>query len=114
MTPAAWREALDARVKALSRTMRRHYGAFLVAATRLGGRHGYDDPGALNPLGGSVAGFAKAYKRERPEALVKVIDFESVAGEVEIARVLIAEATRDPGAVEIGYAEGHRWTVGLE
>ena len=25
--------------------------------------------------GGAVAGFAKAYKRERPEALVKVVDF---------------------------------------
>ena len=40
-------------------------GTFLVAATRLGGQHGYDEAGAVAPLGGAVAGFAKAYKRER-------------------------------------------------
>ncbi len=42
---AGWREALRRRVKALYATMRRLYddSPFLVAATRLGGFHGYDD-----------------------------------------------------------------------
>ena len=120
LTLAGWREALDIRVKALYRTMRPLYdriaapGTFLITATRLGGRHGYDDAGALDPLGGGVTGFAKAYKRERPEALVKAVDFGAAAGAAEIADQLIEEALRDPGAVEIGYAVGRRWTVGLE
>ena len=47
---------------------------FLVAATRLGGYHGYDEAGATAPLGGAVSGFTKAYQREQPDALVKVVD----------------------------------------
>ncbi len=95
MTLAGWREALDLRVKALYRTMRPLYdriatpGTFLITATRLGGRHGYDEAGALDPLGGGVTGFAKAYKRERPEALVKAVDFGAGAAAAEIADLLI-------------------------
>ena len=51
-------------------------GTFLVSATRLGGQHGYDDAGAVAPLGGAVAGFTKTYKRERADVLVKAVDFE--------------------------------------
>ena len=114
-----WHEALRVRVKALYTTMRRLYGqiaspqTFLVSATRLGGQHGYDDAGAFAPMGGSVVGFTKTYKRERPEALVKVVDFESARDASEIAELLIDETLRDPGAVEIGYKNGLRWTVGL-
>ena len=50
---------------------------FLVSATRLGGQHGYDEAGAIAPLGGAVVGFTKTYKRERLEALVKAVDFEA-------------------------------------
>ena len=68
------------RVKLLYATMRRLYdhvsaaGTFLVTATRLGGRHGYDEAGASAALGGAVTGFAKAFARERPDALVKAVD----------------------------------------
>ena len=57
-----------------SATMRHLYetigepGTFLVTATRLGGRHGYDDDGAVAPMGGAVSGFTKAFKREKPDA----------------------------------------------
>ena len=54
-------------------------GTFLISATRLGGQHGYDEAGAIAPLGGAVTGFTKAYKRERPDALVKAVDFEAGA-----------------------------------
>ncbi|HEV3510141.1 MAG TPA: SDR family NAD(P)-dependent oxidoreductase [Candidatus Sulfotelmatobacter sp.] len=117
---ATWREALRVRVKSLYVTMRCLYehigraGTFLVSATRLGGQHGYDDAGALAPLGGAVAGFVKAYKRERTDALVKAIDFELNRNPAEIAGLLIEETLRDPGAVEVGYTEDRRWTVGLE
>ena len=82
MDLAAWREALRIRVKLLYETMRHLYGTigdpgtFLVSATRLGGRHGYDPAGAVAPMGGAVSGFTKAFKREKPEALVKAVDFE--------------------------------------
>ena len=89
-------------------------GTFLVSATRLGGQHGYDEAGAVAPLGGAVAGFTKTYKRERPDALVKAVDFEAERKPSEVAEILIEETLRDPGAVEIGYKDGQRWTVGLQ
>jgi acyl transferase domain-containing protein/NAD(P)-dependent dehydrogenase (short-subunit alcohol dehydrogenase family)/acyl carrier protein len=120
MDLAAWHEALRVRIKALYATMRSLYdqigapGTFLVSGTRLGGQHGYDDAGAVVPLGGAVAGFTKTYKREKTEALVKAVDFAVEADAPEIAEQMIEETLRDPGAVEIGYKNGLRWTVGLQ
>ena len=119
LSPAQWREAIHIRLKSFYRTMRALYdqvaapGTFLVSATRLGGQHGYGETGATAPLGGAVTGFTKAYKRERPDALVKAVDFETAASPADIAERLIGETLRDPGAVEIGYRDDHRWTVGL-
>ena len=120
MDLANWHEALRVRVKFLHAMMRTLFeqisapGTFLVAATRLGGQHGYDEAGAVAPMGGAVAGFTKSYKRERPDAVVKAIDFEVVRKASEVAEALIQETLRDPGAVEIGYKIGLRWTVGLQ
>jgi len=120
MDLAAWRDALRVRVKSLYSTMRALYeqiatpDTFLVSATRLGGRHGYDEAGAFAPMGGAVAGFTKTYKRERMDAFVKTVDFEAARDAAEIAEALIAETLRDPGAIEIGYQGGLRWAVGLE
>jgi len=120
MDAAQWRESLRVRVKSLYFTMRKLYeqvaasGTFLVSATRLGGQHGYDKAGATTPMGGAVVGFTKAYKRERPDALVKAVDFAADRDASEIAAILIGETLRDNGAVEIGYKNGLRWTVGLQ
>jgi NAD(P)-dependent dehydrogenase (short-subunit alcohol dehydrogenase family)/acyl carrier protein len=120
MDPDALQAAIQVRIKSLYATMRALYekvagrGTFLVSATRLGGQHGYDPAGAVAPLGGAVTGFTKAYKRERPEAVVKAVDFEPECNPQEIAEMLIAETLRDPGAVEIGRKRGLRWTIGLE
>jgi len=114
-----WHEALRVRAKSLYATMRVLYeqvakpGTFLVTATRLGGQHGYDEAGAAAPLGGAVTGFTKTYKRERSEALIKAVDFETDCKPSEVAELLIEETLRDPGAVEIGYRAALRWTVGL-
>ena len=51
-------------------------GMFLVSATRNGGAHGYDEVGARSAMAGAVSGFTKALAKERPAALVKVIDVE--------------------------------------
>ncbi|MGB4810820.1 MAG: SDR family NAD(P)-dependent oxidoreductase, partial [Candidatus Phosphoribacter baldrii] len=110
-----WTECLRRRVKRLYTTMRRMWddGPFLVSATRLGGRHGYDAPGAVAPMGGAVTGFTKSYKKERPEALVKAVDFPVSRKTAAIADVLLEETLRDPGAVEVGRLEGQRWGVGF-
>ena len=84
-----------------------------MVATRLGGYHGYDAAGATCPLGGAVTGFAKAYRRERPDALVKAVDFPVSRKTSALADVLIDETLRDPGCVEVGHAGGRRWGVGL-
>ncbi|MGA9860383.1 MAG: SDR family NAD(P)-dependent oxidoreductase, partial [Solirubrobacteraceae bacterium] len=44
---------------------------------------------------------------------VKVVDFEPSRRTVGPADLLIEETLRDPGAVELGHANGLRWTVGL-
>ena len=112
---AGWHEALRCRVRNLYTAMRRLYerSPFLVVATRLGGYHGYDAAGATCPLGGAVTGFAKAYRRERPDALVKAVDFPVNRKTAALADVLIDETLRDPGCVEVGHADGRRWGVGL-
>jgi len=114
-----WHGAVGLRLKSFYSTMRTLYeqvakaGTFLVSATRLGGQHGYDESGAVSPLGGAVTGFTKTYKRERVDALVKAIDFESSAKAEDVARLLTEETFRDPAAVEIGYKNGLRWSIGL-
>ena len=120
MNLTTWRQAVRVRIKLLYTAMRALYeqiakpGTFLVSATRLGGQHGYDEAGALAPLGGAVVGFTKTYKRERPEAHVKAVDFEADRKAAKVAELLLAETLRDNGAIEIGYKNGLRWTVGLQ
>ncbi len=115
MGVAAWHQGLRVRVKLLYTTMRALYdqAPFLVSGTRLGGQHGYNLAGATQPMGGAVVGFTKTYKQERRGVLVKAVDFEPRRDASEIARMLIEETLRDPGAVEIGYRGGERWTVTL-
>jgi NAD(P)-dependent dehydrogenase (short-subunit alcohol dehydrogenase family)/acyl carrier protein len=116
----AFREANRRRVKNLHATMQVLYesvsapGTFLVSATRMGGLHGQTSEGATAPLGGAVAGFTKSYKREQPEALVKVVDFAPSAQPAHVAEALLAETLTDPGVVEVGHHEGRRWTITLE
>ncbi|MCC6847114.1 MAG: SDR family NAD(P)-dependent oxidoreductase [Deltaproteobacteria bacterium] len=116
---AGWRAGLGGRVKRLAALMRLLYediapsGTFLVAAVRLDGRHGYGSGAVAAPMGGAVTGFAKAYARERPEALVKAVDVGAGGKAAELAQALVDEALRDPGAVEIGRHARERWTVAL-
>ena len=120
MELADWREALRVRVKLLFITMRTLYQqiatpeTFLVSATLLGGQHGYDNAGAVAPLGGPVVGMTKTYKREKGDVLVKAVDFEAGRDASWVSEVLIAETLRDPGTLEVGYKEDARWSVGLE
>ena len=120
MSYAQWREATRIRAKLLFTTMQAlddQMGApetFLISATRLGGLHGYDAAGAADPLGGAVTGFTKSYKREKGNATVKVVDFGQSRKTSALADLLLDETLRDPGAVEIGYRDGQRWTIGLK
>ena len=120
MDLAAFREANRRRVKNLFAAMKALYdsvaaaGTCLVAGTRMGGLHGQTPEGATAPLGGAVAGFSKAYKRERGEALVKAVDFAPGVPAKDVADALVAEALADPGIVEVGRHDDLRWTITLE
>jgi NAD(P)-dependent dehydrogenase (short-subunit alcohol dehydrogenase family) len=120
LSPADFRERTRVTAKNLASAMRVLYesvapsGTFLVAATRLGGLFGLGDDGTDAPLGGAVQGFVKAYKRERPGALVKVVDFAADAAAGDVADALLAEAVADPGVVEVGRRAGARWSIGLD
>ena len=88
-------------------------GTFLVAATRMGGYHGYDEAGAQAPLGGAVTGFVKAYARERPEALVKAVDFAASRSRGARRRAGRGDPQR-PRRGRDRPGRGRRWTVGLQ
>jgi NAD(P)-dependent dehydrogenase (short-subunit alcohol dehydrogenase family) len=116
----AWKEGLRRRVKLMHAALRAlgeqvsGPGTFLVSGTRLGGLHGYGPEGATAPMGGGVTGFTKAFKRERPDALVKAVDLEVGGKQTQQAQALIEETLWDPAAVEVGRRRGDRWSVGLE
>ena len=114
-----WREALRRRVKALYATMRRLYddSPFLVAATRLGGFHGYD-AGRRHRADGRrrhrvrqvvQAGASGRAGQGRRPADGRATSRKTAA----IADILIAETLTDPGCVEVGHVDGQRWGVGL-
>ncbi len=112
---AGWREALRRRVVALHALFHQVIDAkpFLVTGSRLGGFHGHDAAGATSPLGGAVVGFAKSYKREHPDVLVKAVDFPASRKTAALADTLVDETLADPGCVEIGRVDDQRWGVGL-
>ncbi|MEO1064352.1 MAG: SDR family NAD(P)-dependent oxidoreductase [Actinomycetota bacterium] len=114
-----WREGNRRRVKLLFRLARHandHLGAgtFVVSGTRLGGRHGYGPEGASAPMGGGVVGLTKAIKRERPDALVKAVDFPVSRKTAALADQLVEETLHDPGAMEVGRVDDRRWTIAMQ
>ncbi|HET7338895.1 MAG TPA: SDR family NAD(P)-dependent oxidoreductase [Candidatus Dormibacteraeota bacterium] len=117
---AAWKEGLRRRVVLLHAAVRAlgeqigPAGTFLVSATALGGRHGYGSVPAAGQMGGAVTGFTKAMRRERPDALVKAVDFGSERRPEVEADQLIEETLFDPANVEVGRTGDERWTVRLE
>ena len=112
-------EEARVRVKALFRLLRGldeglgAAGTFLLSGTRLGGHLGLGPDPASAPLGGAVCGFTKAWKREKPEALAKVVDFAVEAADETVAATLLAETLSDAGAIEVGLRDGGRWTIAL-
>jgi acyl transferase domain-containing protein/acyl carrier protein/NAD(P)-dependent dehydrogenase (short-subunit alcohol dehydrogenase family) len=116
LEPGSRAVALNRRIKSLYRLMRALYDgpAFLMTATRLGGTHGYDPAGATDTIGGAVVGFAKSLAREQPGRMVKAVDFAPSRKTTAVATQLIDETLHDPGVIEVGYADDHRWTVGLQ
>ena len=116
LTPQAWQEGIARRVKSLASVARVLHprltkGRFLIAGTRMGGLLGAGPDGASAPMGGAVSGFVKALARERAEALIKVVDFETSRTPEAIAAALIEEALHDPGAVEIGRRGEERFSL---
>jgi malonyl CoA-acyl carrier protein transacylase len=108
-----WRNARSERLETLyhiARTLPE--SAFLIGATRMGGLHGLLN--VENPLGGAVTGFLKALRRERPQQLVKVIDFELKSTPGFIAEELVLEALHDPVSAEIGRENDLRYGISLK
>ncbi|MDL5201265.1 SDR family NAD(P)-dependent oxidoreductase [Streptomyces sp. ALI-76-A] len=81
------------------------------AATAVGGVFGLESDGAMDPLGGLTAGFAKSLDLELADTRVKVVDFTEgdAAGAAE---ALLAEiTTHAERTVEVGYLRGLRKIV---
>ena len=115
LTGEDWSAGQERNSYTLYRLMRALPGEpFVVGATRLGGLCGLGKGSGQSVFGGATAGFLKALKRERPDALVKWVDFEQDAAASEIAGRLVDETLQDPSLVEIGWEKGLRFTISLE
>ncbi len=111
---AVWKDALDTRVFFLYEMMRALGGnVALIAATRMGGLHGYEAGAPASPLGAGIGGFCKAYAWEQRGTPVKVVDFPADVADREIAAMLLEETQHDPGAVEVGRQGGQRFSISL-
>ena len=117
---ASWHEGLQVRVKSLYATMRVLYeqvaaaGTFLVSATRMGGQHGYDEPQQWRRWVARLRASRKLISASGWTHSSRSLTLKTKRKPSEVADILIEETLRDPGAVEIGYKEGLRWTVNLE
>ncbi len=107
-----WSKALSERLDGLFDIARKlPADSFLIAATRMGGFHGFIN--TENPLGGAVSGFLKSLRRERANQLIKVIDFDQKATPSHISDTLVLETLNDPVNVEIGHEKNLRFGVAL-
>lgn len=115
MSSQDWHNALEERIYKLFQVMKSTRGnPFLVCATRMGGLLGCSPVETIAPLGGAVSGFAKSIAWERPDALVKVVDFAANTPAKTIASRLIEETLHDPGVVEVGWEDELRFTPVLQ
>jgi acyl transferase domain-containing protein/NADP-dependent 3-hydroxy acid dehydrogenase YdfG len=81
------------------------------AATAVGGVFGLESDGAMDPLGGLTAGFAKSLDLELRNTRVKVVDFTE-GDTATVADILLAEITTDAErTVEVGHLRGLRKIV---
>jgi NAD(P)-dependent dehydrogenase (short-subunit alcohol dehydrogenase family)/acyl carrier protein len=85
--------------------------AFLMCATAMGGLLGFIN--SENPQHGLISGFAKALHRERPNQLIKLVDFSAKTRGSQAATVLLEESLHDPVTTEIGYEGDSRYSVAL-
>ncbi len=112
MTAEEWQQAMECRLYSLYHVLRAlPERVFLLCATRCGGVFGYQPEGAAAPFGGLVGGFAKAIAMERPQALVKVVDFAPEASAAQVATCLIQETLFDPLVTEVGWVGEQRYTI---
>ncbi len=110
----AWYAAVEERILALAAVMRAlPPTAFLLTATRMGSLGGYGASSPAAPGGGTLSGFTKSLAWERPTALIKTVDFPKNARPAWMAERLTAECLADPGAVEIAWQDGQRFTFSL-
>jgi len=111
---ATWESELEARVLPLYHLLRLvGPESFLVCATRMGGLHGYGADGASAPMGGAVSGFAKAMGMERPNLMVKVVDFAEDEIPARAATLLIEETLVDSAVVEVGWRGEQRYGIAV-
>jgi len=109
MTVDEWHNSLKSRVFALFQVMQSLPAeTFLISATNTGGLHGFYQT-EMHSTGAGVSGFCKGLAQERPESLIKVIDFALQEDAESIANQLIQETLRDPAVVEVGTEDCQRY-----
>ncbi len=115
LDPAGWREGLRLRVKLLAATMRacsRRPGRSSSARRAWAGAWATTRPARRPSWAAPSAASRRRWRRSAPTRSSR----SSTSAEPQdrgARRPLVDETLRDPGAVEIGHADGLRWTVAL-
>jgi NAD(P)-dependent dehydrogenase (short-subunit alcohol dehydrogenase family) len=85
---------------------------FYLVVTRMGGHMGFGTAQLSQPLGGLWAGLAKGLPREIPACNIKILDLSpELAADPDGTAVVVRRELYRWGAFEIGYRDGHRYTL---
>jgi acyl transferase domain-containing protein/NAD(P)H-dependent flavin oxidoreductase YrpB (nitropropane dioxygenase family)/acyl carrier protein len=84
---------------------------FVLAVAPMGGKWGSDGSRACSPAHRGLAGMLKTASLELKTVKCKAIDVDPAEGASRIAKFLAQELEANDTSVQVGYAQGKRWTI---
>ncbi|PJA13831.1 MAG: hypothetical protein COX65_06505, partial [Elusimicrobia bacterium CG_4_10_14_0_2_um_filter_56_8] len=84
---------------------------FLAVVTTLDGGFGYKTSDAYDPIYGAIHGPTLCLRKEFENSIVKLLDFEPSSSNQVIVQKTFYEILYSDKRLEIGYADGKRWTL---
>ncbi|MFN3146544.1 MAG: SDR family NAD(P)-dependent oxidoreductase [Paracoccaceae bacterium] len=121
MTAADWAEAVDGDLRTLYSVLNAvgaelagTPGGFVLAASAMGGAFGFDGAMSGAPSAAGAPGFLKSAAKEWEALHVRAVDMEASLSPEAVVEILVDEAGRRGGEVEIGWKGGVRFDLVAE
>ena len=87
------------------------FTSFMAVVTTLDGGFGYKTKDAYDPIYGAIHGPTLCLRKELDKSAVKLLDFEPSSSNQAIVQKTFYEILYSDKRLEIGYADGKRWTL---